>query len=209
MKKYIWAIAAGIMVASTIAFVACNKENPTNDTQIALPPQQKTTKPTDEIIIAEWSDKGISYLFNKNQVLYSIQSQFKDLLNMNCIMEDIRISIKNVDKEDIPVISISYFDLDNEVAVTMFGLLTQHSGVSSSVMLALGCGGISARCIGVNCEETCEGDVGKTAAGELVVFGCKGYEHAHDPKQNHSCSYNVTQGIVSRLVFDGFKSSLL
>lgn len=209
MKKYIWAIAAGIMVASTTAFVACNKENPANETQIALPSQQKSTKTADEIIIAEWSDKGISYLFNKNQVLSSIQSQFKDTLNMNCIMENIRITIKNVDKEDVPVMSISYFDLDNEVAVTMFGILTQHSGVSSSIMLALGCGEISSKCIGVNCEETCEGNVGKTAAGELVVFGCNGCEHAHNPKENHSCDYNVTQSIVSRLVFDSFKSSLL
>ncbi|MBQ0160478.1 MAG: hypothetical protein KBT28_07655 [Bacteroidales bacterium] len=197
------------MVASTIAFVSCNKENPTNETQMALPPQQKSIKPTDEIIIAEWSDEGISYLFNKNQVLSGIQSQFKDSLNMNCIMEDIRITIKNADKEDVPVISISYFDLDNEVAVTMFGILTQHSDESSSVMLALGCGEISAKCTGVNCKEICDGDVGKTTAGELVVFGCKGCEHAQDPKQKHSCGYDVTQGIVSRLVFDSFKSSLL
>lgn len=209
MKKYIWAIAAGIMVASTIAFVACTKENPVNDTQIATPLQQKSITPAEEIIIAEWSDSGITYLFNKNQVLSNIQSQFKDSLNINCIMEDIRISIKNVDKEDVPVVSISYFDLDNEVAVTMFGILTQHSGVSSSIMLALGCGEIRASCIGVNCKEPCEGNIGNTAAGESVVFGCKGCEHALDPEQNHSCNYNVTQGIVSRLVFDCFQMDIL
>ena len=209
MKKYILAITAAIIVAGTITFVACKKDNPANDTQISSPLQQKSTEPADEITIAEWSDNGISYLFNKNHVLSSIQSQLTDSLNMNCIMEDIRISIKKVDNEDVPVISISYFDLDNEVAVTMFGILTQHSGVSSSVMLALGCGEISAKCIGVNCEEKCEGDVGKTAAGESVVLGCKGCEHAHNPEQSHSCNYDVTQGIVSRLVFDCFQMDIL
>ena len=208
MKKYILAITAAIIVAGTITFVACTKDNPANDTQISSPLQQKSTKPADEITIAEWSDNGISYLFNKNHVLSSIQSQFKDSLNMNCIMEDIRISIKKVDKEDVPVISISYFDLDNEVAVTMFGILTQHSGASSPVMLALGCGEISARCIGVNCKKGCD-PIFETYFGNVIVLGCTDCKKAYKPGKPYSCNYSVTQGLVSRLVFDCFQMDIL
>lgn len=208
MKKCIWAIAAVIMVVGTITIVACTKDNPTNEMLVTSPSQHKNTKMDGEIIIAEWSDNGISYRFDKHHVLSNIQTQFKDSLNVNCVMEDIQITIKDVDNEKVPIIAISYFDFDNEVAVTMFGILTQYAEKSPSVMLALKCREISARCIGVNCKEGCNPIVGKTMSGGTLVLDCSNCTKASNPNKSYKCDYNVTQRLVSRLVFDSFLMDL-
>lgn len=76
MKKYIWAIAAGIMVASTIAFVACNKEGIDNvTTDPIVVPQTKEAYPPDP----SWSrvSSAIAVLRSKSQNLWNCTNQVK------------------------------------------------------------------------------------------------------------------------------------
>ena len=207
MKKNFLAIAAIILVAGAVTIVACTKDNPINNTQNAQPIQQTSSVKsndvfrTDEITIAEWTKDKIKLLFNKQKVLSNIQTKIKESLDMNCIMEDIKISIYEFDKEEVPILSISYFDLDEEKAVTMYGVLKRHTVGSSSTMLSLPSGGISARCIGSNCGKGCDPVGERNQFGELIIFTCSPC-YPKDPQKPYSCSYTPGQELISSIVFE-------
>lgn len=209
MKKHIWAIAATILMASTVNIVSCTKDNTLYEAQNGQSQQQKSIKSEDEIVIAEWSGKGVTFRFDKEQVLSSIQSQLKDSLEMTCIMEDIRIYIKDVDRMKVPVVEISYFDIDQESSVTMFGILRKLGGDSSPVMLALGCDEICARCVGVNCKKGCNDILLQSSGGVVTVIGCTACTEPYDPKKSYWCDFKITQRLISNLIFRSFQTCMI
>lgn len=211
MKKYIWAIAAIIMVAGIITIVACSKDNPSTESQNGSTSTQKTSgqveEQDDEIDIAVWSNDSISFLFDKSNVLSEIQTKFRDSLNIDCVMEDIRIDIIDVEKEEIPVLSVSYFDLDEEKSVTLFGILKQYVNGPSAVTLTLGCREIIAKCTGVNCKETCKAKWEKDPLGWDIFEGCTKCI-AKDPLKDYFCKDDPVQRLVSLAIFDSFREGL-
>ena len=141
-------------------------------------------------------------------VLASIQTKLEDSLSIDCIMEDIKIDIEEVEGENVSILSISYFNLTDENSTTLLGILQQQEINPSTIMLNLGSGGISSSCKGVNCADPCTGETGKTPAGEIIVFSCTGCENAKDPTKGKSCDYETTQRLVSDIVFESFMTNI-
>lgn len=71
MKKYIWAIAACIMVAGVITFVACNKEIPENN--ISTPQKEKAGSS----VINQFETIGEKH----NEILWEIGMEFQEDLH--------------------------------------------------------------------------------------------------------------------------------
>ncbi len=195
------------MVAGIITIVACSKDSSSSETQNGLT-TQKTPNQSDEIDIAVWSNDSISFLFDKDNVLSAIQSRFQDSLKINCVMEDLNIYIVDVENEILPVVSISYFDIDNECSATMFGTLKQYTNRSSSIILTLGCGEIMHRCMGKNCSKPCSATYGKDPYGGTIFTGCTPCTAKNPQKEAFCREMDPFQGLISLAIFDSFLEGL-
>lgn len=202
MKKNLLAIAAVIMVAGAVTIVACTKDNPINNTQNAQPIQQTSSvKSKAGITIAELTENGIKFRFDKNKVLSYIHARFMKELGKDCIMEDIRISTKKVGKEQVHIVSISYFDVSEEKSVAMFGVLENHSGGQ----LVLRYENLSARCVGRNCRTGCTPLTTQNKEGRVIVYDCVPCVNPIEYNKPYKCEYIPAQGYIPTIVYEGFQ----
>ena len=184
-----------MMVAGAVTIVACTKDNPINNTQNAQPIQQTSSvKSNGEITIAELTEDGIKLLFDKQKVLTDIQREFKKTLGINCVMEDIQVSTKKADKEDVRIITITYFDFNEEQSVSMFGLVEKKPGGR----LVINYGEVFGTCRSKNCGKECTPSFTYDKYGNINGMGCVGcqitgnqygcsFVHAHTSMSNIVC----------------------
>lgn len=204
MKKYFLAIAAVMMVAGAITIVACTKDNPINNTQNTQPVQHTSSvKSNTGIAIAELTEDGIKLLFDKQKVLADIQAKFKRELDIDCIMEDIQVSTKKVDKEEVQIITIAYFDLNEEQAVSMFGLVEKKLGGK----LILNYGEIFGSCRGKNCETGCKPSFFQNIYGGIVVSNCSSCK-PNPEESTYNCEFVQIQRFMSDIVYECIHSNI-
>ena len=200
MKKTIWAIAALIIMAGAITFVAaCTKESSPADT-IAAKSQSYTVgfRGLDYAEAELVFDKGV-FLATLEKILQNKTAES----GQDFLSEDVKIYFENGGTdEEVAILQISLFETIEELGHNLFFVLQKEQHPQGSTY-KLNSGEISSTCISSNCLVACNGIYDETIG---QVNGCTCSKP--DPEALMQCKYLVTQKLVQDAVYMAFGAML-
>ena len=107
MKKNIWAIAAGIIIAGAFTIVACSKDNVDKESRSTI--QSKVKMPESVIVgYAESDTSEIILSGNKDSLIANIETLVQSRFNRDYVVEDVKVYYLDT----VPVLQVTFFDSD-------------------------------------------------------------------------------------------------